>query len=284
MLDFLEKTVILVFKYFYTMVSHLNERKKLDYGIDAPGIRMGMCLISIAGLTIIYLTILGRSGWLKGLQTVSFVLILLGTILTLYGTFMASYMTYSSKIGKLKTRNFLLDVAGKYLKWEDVKQSLDIGCGKGLLLIGAAKRIIVGVSIGIDIWNAKDQSNNNENATFHNAEIEGVSEKIKIQTADARQLPFENETIDLVMSHWVVHNIESENEQLKSLDEMYRVLKPGGVIILADIQNVRKYRSHFEHLGAVTIDYNDGGFESKVMSILSGRTYVPQSVICVKPK
>jgi hypothetical protein len=30
------------------------------------------------------------------------------------------------------------------------------------------------------------------------------------------------------------------------------------------------------------IKFNDGGLEAKIMGILSGGTYVPQSLICVK--
>jgi ubiquinone/menaquinone biosynthesis C-methylase UbiE len=222
--------------------------------------------------------------WLKNTPIISIILNIFGITIALYGTFMGSYMTYCSRIGKLKTRDFLLDEISKYLKWDEVKQSLDIGCGKGLLLIGAAKRLSNGISLGIDIWSADDQSNNSQSATIENAALAGVSDKIQVQTADARNLPFENDAIDLVMSHWVVHNIESETEQIKCLDEMYRVVKPGGAIILADIQNVTKYIQHFQILGASEIEFNDGGFEAKIMSILSGGTYVPQSLICVKTK
>jgi ubiquinone/menaquinone biosynthesis C-methylase UbiE len=262
----------------------MSKKRKLDYGIDAPGIRMGMFLISIVGLMLLCFTIWARSTWFKDLPFLSLVCSIVGLILTLYGLFMASYMTYSSRIRKLKTRDFLLNEAGNYIKWNEISQTLDIGCGKGLLLIGAAKRLKTGESFGIDIWNSNDQSENNESSTLQNADIEGVVEKINLLTADARKLPFDNDAMDLVMSHWVIHNIETENEQLKSLDEMYRVLKPGGAILLADIQNVKNYATHLETLGSKTVYYNDGGFEAKVMSILSGGTYVPQSIICSKPK
>lgn len=261
-----------------------KEGNKIDYGIDAPGIRNGMFVLAVVGCIMIGVANFADINWLKNTPIISIILNILGMTIGLYGSFMGSYMTYCSRIGKLKTRDFLLDEVGKYLKWNEVKQSLDIGCGKGLLLIGAAKRLSKGTSLGIDIWSADDQSNNSESATIENAALAGVSDKIQIQTADARNLPFENDTIDLVMSHWVVHNIESETEQIKCLDEMYRVLKPSGAIILADIQNVMKYIQHFQKLGASEIEYNDGGFEAKIMSILSGGTYVPQSLICLKPK
>ena len=262
----------------------MDEKRKLNYGIDAPGIRMGMFLISVVGFVIICFTIWAGSTWLRELPIVRYILYTLGATFTLYGMYMASYMTYSSRYTKLKNRDFLLTEVGKYLDWNNISQTLDIGCGKGLLLIGAAKKLKTGLSIGIDIWNSNDQSENNESSTLLNADIEGVAEKIKLLTADARLLPFDNETIDLVVSHWVIHNIEAENEQLQSLNEMYRVLKPGGVILIADIQNVNNYCAHLETMGTKTVYYNDGGIEAKVMSILSGGTYVPESMICIKPK
>ena len=268
------------------LMNTMNSKKgnKIDYGIDAPGIRSGMFVIALVGCIMIGLANFAGIYWLKNTPIFSIILNIIGITIALYGSFMASYMTYCSKIGKLKTRDFLLDEVGKYLKWDDVKQSLDIGCGKGLLLIGAAKRMGTGSSLGIDIWSADDQSNNSESATIKNVALAGVSDKVQIQTADARNLPFENDTIDLVMSHWVVHNIKSQTEQIKCLDEMCRVLKPGGAIILADIQNVTKYIQHFKNLDITEISYNNGGFEAKVMSFLSGGTYVPQSLICAKPK
>jgi arsenite methyltransferase len=260
------------------------ERNKIDYGIDAPGIRNGMFVIAVFGGIILGVTNFAEINWLKNTPIISVLFKLFGITIGLYGSFMGSYMTYCSRIGKLKTRDILLDKVGKYIKWDEINMSLDVGCGKGLLLIGAAKRLSNGRSLGIDIWSANDQSNNSQSATIENAALAGVSDKIQIQTADARNLPYENDTIDLVMSHWVVHNIETETEQIKCLNEMYRVLKPGGAIILADIQNVSKYKQHIQKLGATKIEFDDGGFEAKIMSVLSGGTYVPQSLICVKPK
>ena len=39
-----------------------------------------------------------------------------------------------------------------------VPSGLDIGCGRGLMLIGAAKRLMTGKAMGIDVWHAQDQA------------------------------------------------------------------------------------------------------------------------------
>ena len=174
---------------------------KTDFGIDAPHIIMGMIFIATFGFIIIGTTVLSGYYFLNNSKIVVLILVILGVIITLYGLFMASYMTYSSKIGKLKTRELLFEEAEKYIKWENVRQTLDIGCGRGLFVIGAAKRITNGISIGIDIWSNDDQSNNSEKATIRNVEIEEVVDKVKILTANACKLPFSNDSMDIVMSH-----------------------------------------------------------------------------------
>ncbi|MER3436097.1 MAG: hypothetical protein C4288_22700 [Leptolyngbya sp. ERB_1_1] len=69
---------------------------------------------------------------------------------------MGSYMLLFSKFQKLKDREKLLDS----IQWLGNELVLDVGCGRGLMLVGAAKRLTNGKSIGIDIWQQEDQSDN----------------------------------------------------------------------------------------------------------------------------
>jgi SAM-dependent methyltransferase len=79
-------------------------------------------------------------------------------------------MVVSSKFGKLKARDSLLDAVS--LSPSDTV--LDVGCGRGLLLIGAAKRVTKGRAVGIDLWSTTDQFRNSSAATIANAAAEGV--------------------------------------------------------------------------------------------------------------
>jgi hypothetical protein len=96
-------------------------------------------------------------------------------------------MRYASKIGKLRERERLLDL----IPWSGNETVLDAGCGRGLMLVGAAKRLTTGRAVGVDIWRAVDQSGNDPDAALENARLEGVAEKVAIETADVRSLPFD---------------------------------------------------------------------------------------------
>jgi ubiquinone/menaquinone biosynthesis C-methylase UbiE len=206
----------------------------------------------------------------------------LGILALLYGGWMSSYMTWSSKFGKLRTRDALLARAGRLRPWRGDEVVADIGCGRGLMLIGAAKLLRQGTAIGVDLWRDQDQSDNSPEAVLENARSEGVAQLVQIQTGDARQLPLENESVDAVLSHWVIHNLESAQDRIKALDQMWRVLRPGGLLLIADIANVPDYVKHYKALGA-DCDFLNGGLEAKVMGILSGGTYKPQALLCLKP-
>ena len=156
-------------------------------------------------------------------------------------------MLYFSKVEKLKERDKLLNL----VQWSGKELVLDVGYGRGLMLIGAAKRLSSGKAIGIDLWQQQDQSSNNFAATQANIDIEGVTDLTEVKTADMRELPFVENYFDVVTSNWTIHNLEVAEDRLKALDEIIRVLKPGGIVILADIVNQSEYARHFGLRGIV---------------------------------
>jgi cyclopropane fatty-acyl-phospholipid synthase-like methyltransferase len=70
--------------------------------------------------------------------------------------FGALLLLWSSLVGKFRARDALLNA----VPWRGDEQVLDVGCGHGLMLIGAAKRLSTGRATGIDIWQDVDQANN----------------------------------------------------------------------------------------------------------------------------
>lgn len=253
-----------------------------DYGIDAPGIRLGMFAAGVVGLLLASAANLAGPyiAWIPtGLKTA---VLIVGLIAAAYGFFMGSYMTWASRVGKLRTRQRLLDGAAHMLNWTGREKVLDVGCGRGLMLVGAALRLTQGVAIGIDLWRAEDQANNTPEAALGNARLAGVADRISVDTGDARDLPYPDASFDLVVSHWVVHNIADRKDRLQVLDEMLRVLRPGGVIALSDIEHVRDYRDHLLGAGAVDVKVLHGGAEAAVMGVLSGGSFRPQALFARK--
>jgi cyclopropane fatty-acyl-phospholipid synthase-like methyltransferase len=66
------------------------------------------------------------------------------------------WMLYSSRVGKLRMRGLVIDALG--LRGNE--RVLDVGCGRGLLLIEAAKRLPEGEAVGLDLWSTRDLSDN----------------------------------------------------------------------------------------------------------------------------
>jgi cyclopropane fatty-acyl-phospholipid synthase-like methyltransferase len=65
-------------------------------------------------------------------------------------------MIWSSRYGKLRARDRLLDGLGL----TGQEHLLDVGCGRGLLLIGAARRLPNGRAVGVDLWSQVDLADN----------------------------------------------------------------------------------------------------------------------------
>lgn len=195
---------------------------------------------------------------------------------------MGAYMTYGSRVGKRRTRERLLDFAQTVTRWTGHEQVLDVGCGRGLMLVGAARRLMpggIGRAVGIDLWRAEDQADNRPEAAMENARKEGVADRVQVETGDARALPFADGAFDAVLSHWVVHNLPTAADRERALGEMLRVLRPGGTLVLADILHHADYRAHLAAAGVTDVRELDGGVEPWIIAALSGGSFQPRALV-----
>ena len=125
---------------------------------------------------------------------------------------------------------------------------LDLGCGRGAVLLTAAKLLPNGRAIGVDIWRA-DQTDNSAQNTLRNAELEGVADRVEVRTADITDLPFDDNSVDVIVSSLVVHNISNPAGRPKAISEAARVLRPCGRLVLADIWATRRHVRQLRELG-----------------------------------
>jgi len=220
---------------------------KPNYGIDAPTVLRNLLIAAAAGtigglVLLRYVGPIGRPFLSMGCGAG------LGALLLLW----------SSLVGKFRARDALLNA----VPWRGDEQVLDVGCGHGLMLIGAAKRLSSGHATGIDIWQDVDQAYNSAAATLRNAELEGVT--VDVRDGDARKIPFGGATFDVVVSSLALHNIYNATEREQALGEIARVLKPGGHAAIFDVRH--SYVSFFERNGFTIV--------KKWTTMLFGRSVV----------
>jgi ubiquinone/menaquinone biosynthesis C-methylase UbiE len=198
-----------------------------DYGIDAP--RAVFILRILALLTCILAVTLSALGFRW--PALALVIIALDLFIV------EKAMLWYSRIGKMHQRDRLLDA----IEWRGDERVLDIGCGRGLLLIGAAHRLKTGKATGVDIWSNVDLSGNRPEVTLENARRAGVAERVEVMDANAQRLPFADASFDVIVSSLVLHNIPGHEGRQQAVREIARVLKPGGSVSLLDLRHTRDY-------------------------------------------
>ncbi len=200
-----------------------------QYGIDAPGVVLTFALLGIAGF--------GLAKLVRPLRGFA----IPGAIFSAE----AVLMTWSSRFGKRRVVRRMLD----QLALAPDARVLDVGCGRGLVMIEAAKRVPAGRAVGVDLWRRSDQSGNNRRVTLENAEREGVADRVKVHDGDARRLPFDDGCFDAVVSSLVIHNIPDAAGRADAVRELGRMLRPGGRLALLDFRNTAVYAATLRAAG-----------------------------------
>ena len=130
----------------------------------------------------------------------------------------ASYL-YSTGPGKRAIWAQLLDDLG--LRGDE--HVLDVGCGRGAVLMLAAARVPAGRAVGVDLCRRRDQSGNSRAAAERNAVAEGVRDQVELADADARDLPFASASLDVVVSSLAISDIQEDGGRAQALREAVRV-------------------------------------------------------------
>lgn len=220
--------------------------EKPDYGLDAPGLVRGFLLGGAAMMAGGYL--LSWWGFTAKRLALRAIPISAGNAIFWTGLalFLESFlMMASSYFGKFRARDLLLD----RLNLRGDEAVLDVGCGHGLLLVGAAKRLPRGRASGIDLWSQVDQGKNSKEATLRNAALEGVADRVEIHTGDMRKMPFQDSSFDVVMANLAIHNVPSREGRRQAIAEIARVLRPGGRVALMDFKKVADYAKDLRTFG-----------------------------------
>jgi SAM-dependent methyltransferase len=219
----------------------MKDNRTPNYGVDAPVAVRNMLIVAALGIISLITRLLGVWSRQDVIAVIARPLIVAGLS---FGA-MALWMIYDSKIGKIRERDTYLDK----INWNGHERVLDVGCGLGLFLIGAAKRLKTGRAVGIDLWQAEDLSGNTPAGTLNNATIEGVADKVEVHTGDARKLPFDDASFNVVLSSMALHNIYNADERQTAVREIARVLKSGGRVLILDVRHTNQYAATLRDAG-----------------------------------
>jgi SAM-dependent methyltransferase len=198
-----------------------------SYGIDAPGT---VLTFTVLGIVTFFGSTFAAAGNTPGLV----VAFLVAMVIT-GGS--AALMVWSSVQGKKRLWARTLDG----LRLQGDERTLDVGCGRGLVLVETARRLTTGHATGIDVWRSKDQSGNSRSVTEANAAAIGAADRVDVRDGDMRTLPFADDSFDLVTAGLAIHNVGEKDGREQAVREIARVVAPGGRVVIVDLARTGEY-------------------------------------------
>tara|TARA_Y100000389_G_scaffold204581_1_gene258133 strand:- start:110 stop:724 length:615 start_codon:yes stop_codon:yes gene_type:complete len=142
------------------------------------------------------------------------------------------------------TRSYEWPWISNYLNNLEINSNiLDIGCGTG-----------------------RNMLKKNLNFTGIDSSIEFIKicllKKLNVIEGDMCDLPFKNNTYDAIISIASFHHLSTNERRISALKEMYRVLKPGGTILISiwSLKQPQKTKRKFDKYGDTIVKwtkYND---------------------------
>jgi len=228
---------------------------KVGFGIDQPGAIIQLTaagLITIVTGFIVAFTIFRKD---LALGAVFLFGMPVGGALILA---VAASLYWSSRLGKPREVERLM----KEIPWGGAEIAVDVGCGRGLMMISAASRLDQGLTVGVDEWKSGDQSGNDPRSVWANAREARVPGRVAVVKADARSLPFWDGSVDVGMSSMTIHLIGGRAAQRAAVHELARIVKGGGRVAVIDAGRGGEYAEYLRDDGLVDVHISRMRFRS----------------------
>jgi len=139
----------------------------------------------------------------------------------LFSHFYDAFIRLHARKDEDDTRHFLVDAAR--LENKPTRPILDICCGTGSVTLAFAERISDAIVVGYDF----------SHGMLRKAQKKGVASRTVFVEGDAAELPFPDDTFDIVTCSHALYELKGQTRE-RALLEMKRVLHPEGLILLME--------------------------------------------------
>jgi 27-O-demethylrifamycin SV methyltransferase len=158
----------------------------------------------------------------------------------------------SPQVSLEEATDALIDQMAALGNFSDKTKVLDVGCGVGNPAFYLHRKF------GCDITGITTSEKGVSDAQ-EASKRRGYQDKVRFRVANALDNGFEDNTFDIA---WVMESSHLMRDKRKLFTECYRVLKPGGVILLCDIMMQRPYTiaDHLGYLRRLKLGYFTGAF------------------------
>lgn len=162
----------------------------------------------------------------------------------------AGYLVWSSRTGVDR----LLDGLVTDLALQGKERILDVGCGQGRLLLKLAAAAPGAKIEAVDVFLRRARTGNTLDAASANIEAAGIADRVTVREHDLTDLPFRDGSFEVVVSSLALHNLPLAKDRGKAMQEMIRVAKPGGTVVVLDIGKAFEYAAWLEDAGFLDLD------------------------------
>ena len=224
-----------------------------NYGVDTPAVPAVQSFIALLLMQVGYkqLTVEedGQGVW---------VMLAGGLLLTI-----ALIYLHASRRGKFRAWNRAL--ADLHMRGDE--QVLDVATGRGAVATLAASRVPKGKVMAIDTWAKRsrltsNKSDSEDTIARKNAVADKVADRIEFKHSDMRDIPVAGNRFDLVTCSLGVGMLSPAEQRQDAVDEMVRVVKPGGIVAISDINFTKEYARRLSDLGMEDVKSRSMGWDA----------------------
>lgn len=211
-----------------------------SYGVDAPRVPV---VSAIGGVALVLYGILGGNG--------------LGVVLGVLLFGQAGLYLHTANRGRFVLWARILGDAAL----EGDERVLDVGCGRGLVAVTAARLVPDGQVVALDQWRDQARTGVGPDLARSNAKANGVEDRVDVVTGDPTAIDAKRGSFDLVVSNLPFQLVRDREQRASTLAEMFRVVRPGGRILIVEIQHAKQCKQELTELGASDVTVTPLGWE-----------------------